>query len=97
MIKYFPQELYTIECHRWQCQSCAEINSETYAFLSNCEDFAWYCPPCKAPVAEDALNGAHIEEKCQKCFETISTRLLNVEQELDKANVAGMESQGFSG
>ena len=43
------------------------------------------------------LNGAHIEDKCQNFVETISTRLLNVEQKLDKANGEGMESQGFSG
>ena len=53
-------------CAKWQCQLCAGISSETYAFLSNREDFAWYCPPCKLPAAEDVLNGIQIEEKCQK-------------------------------
>ena len=84
-------------CAKWQCQSCAGISPETYSFLSNREDFAWYCPSCKVPAAEDVLNGVQIEEKCQQFFETISIRLLNVEQGLilkaDKARVEGMESK----
>ena len=70
-------------CAKWQCQLCAGISSETYAFLSNREDFAWYCPPCKLPAAEDVLNGIQIEKKCQNFFDAISTRLTNVEQSLN--------------
>lgn len=69
-------------CKSWKCMICAGLTPETYAFVTQREDFAWFCPPCKAPAAEDVLNGVLIEEKCKKFFETYSSRLDSIESTL---------------
>ena len=82
-------------CAKWQYQECANINTDTYNFLSSREDLAWYCPPCKAPAAEDVINGVQIEDKCKKFFETISSRFETVELGLSlKADSTRVEEMG---
>ena len=70
-------------CEQLSCTKCLKIKAQAYAMISNGE-VMWFCHTCRVKVEKQIIVEKEIEERCSNYFQSISTKLDDLENKINK-------------
>ncbi len=76
------QMLSCDRCNSWTCRECANVPENLYEFLTNRDDFPYFCEDCKLLAMTAVHTDADIEEKCKKYCSGVENRLQSIEENM---------------